>query len=154
MTSLEEVDMVRLKRLILPTLLALLLILMTVGTSAQDATTITVTGRFIAIEGLEAELTAYEDATCLIPITQLEFGDVELGGSAEETFFLKNTGDIDFVTVFTSTGTTPFGGAAASPTDFPLAVGEIHYVTVAVTLSESAPLGVHTFTIFLVASET
>jgi len=85
-------------------ILLIALILLTLGAIIVVGAVVyefTIPGNVVVIEtpSGDYEVKAYEDATCTIPFTTVDWGSMQSGEMKEVHFYVKNTGDNDISSV-------------------------------------------------------
>ena len=92
--------------------------------------------------GPQANLQVYSNAGATQEITELAWGPVTAGTQATKTVWVKNTGQIPYTIVNLTTTLSPaVGSYTATPTDYPLAVGEKKEVVLTLALQVGATPG-------------
>ena len=97
----------------------------------------------ILLEGIEA----FEDEECTIPLTMLDFGDMDAGEIKTLSFYVKNIGEVDRF-IQAAMGSTPGFNAAVSPSSFDLPVGAVQKIDIEVQLPFDVTEGERFFSVY------
>ena len=131
-----------------------LLIVFSAGAGAALLFTREVPNTVTIISAPQPNLQVYSDAACTTEVTSLDWGQVMKGSTATRQVWVKNVGDVNFVSVsITSDLLAVTGALIGTPDGYGLTTGAKQAVTLSLQIAPTASDGATTFKIFVQGSD-